>query len=240
MSNQVTKAVVLAAGRGTRMRELTNELPKPMVVVRGKPILQHIIDGLVTAGINKILIVVGYRKEVVQDCFGDGSGSGARVSYVEQVVQDGTGKVVELAKEFCGSSSFLLSYGDILVEPSTYTAFTNPGDAEMIVAVRYSNEVSKGGAVYLNPAFEVIDLREKQEAHEVETPWYNAGIYTFKQSVFFYVSRLERSPRGEYELTDAVRRMALEGKKIRAVEIKGDWADVRDPEVLAELNREHR
>jgi UDP-N-acetylglucosamine diphosphorylase / glucose-1-phosphate thymidylyltransferase / UDP-N-acetylgalactosamine diphosphorylase / glucosamine-1-phosphate N-acetyltransferase / galactosamine-1-phosphate N-acetyltransferase len=237
MSSRVEKAVVLGAGRGTRMRELTNDLPKPMVIVRGKPVLQHIIEGLAAAGLNQILLVVGYRKEVVQSYFGDGSDHGARIDYVEQVVQDGTGKVVELAKEFCGSSPFVLSYGDILVRPSTYPAFTELEDAEMVLAVHHSAEISKGGAVYLNSAFEVIDLREKQQAHEVTTPWYNAGIYTFKESIFSYVSRLERSPRGEYELTDAVRAMALEGRKIRAVEIKGDWADVRDPEVLAELNR---
>jgi NDP-sugar pyrophosphorylase family protein len=219
------------------MRELTNGLPKPMVIVRGKPVLQHIIEGLAAAGLNQILLVVGYRKDVVQSYFGDGSNHGARIDYVEQVVQDGTGKVVELAKEFCGSSPFVLSYGDILVEPSTYPAFAKLGDAEMIMAVRRSTEISKGGAVYLNSAFEVFDLREKELAHEVATPWYNAGIYTFKESIFSYVFRLERSPRGEYELTDAVRAMALEGRKIRAVEIKGDWADVRDPEVLAELNR---
>lgn len=237
MSNQVEKAVILAAGRGTRMRDLTNELPKPMVVVRGKPVLQYIVEGLAAAGLNEILLVVGYRKEVVQDYFGDGSGHGVRINYVDQVVQDGTGKVVELAKEFCGTSPFLLSYGDILVHPSTYPVFTVLGEAEMILAVRRSTEISKGGAVYVNSAFEVIDLREKQQAHEVTTPWYNAGIYTFNESIFSYVSRLERSARGEYELTDAVRAMALEGRKLRAVEIKGDWADVRDQEVLAELNR---
>ena len=236
MASKVTKAVVLAAGRGTRMRDLTNELPKPMVVVRGKPVLQYIVEGLAAAGLKEILLVVGYRKEVVQGYFSDGSRHGVEISYVDQVVQDGTGKVVELAKGFCGSSPFLLSYGDILVDPSTYPAFADLGDAEMILAVRRSTEISKGGAVYLNSAFEVIDLREKQQTHEVTTPWYNAGIYTFKESIFSYVSRLERSPRGEYELTDAVRATALEGKKIKAVEIKGDWADVRDPEVLAELN----
>ena len=68
----ITKAVILAAGRGTRMRELTNEVPKPMVEVRGKPILHHILDGLGSADIEEVLIVVGYRKEVIQNYFGDG------------------------------------------------------------------------------------------------------------------------------------------------------------------------
>ena len=70
---KIQKAVILAAGRGTRMRELTAELPKPMIEVRGKPVLQHIIEGLRDAGIRDCLIVVGYRADAVQDFFGDGS-----------------------------------------------------------------------------------------------------------------------------------------------------------------------
>ena len=125
MSQTVTKAVILAAGRGSRMRELTREIPKPMVEVCGKPILRYIVDGLRDAGIRKILVVVGYRKEVVQDHFQDGSAFGMQVTYAEQVSQDGTGKAVELAKEFCESDPFILSYGDILVDPSSI--FRSPG-----------------------------------------------------------------------------------------------------------------
>jgi dTDP-glucose pyrophosphorylase len=236
MSN-VKKALVLAAGRGTRMRELTNDIPKPMVLVRGRPILQHIIEGLQTAGIAKILLIVGYRKEVVMDHFGDGSGFGVAIDYIEQVVQDGTGKVVALGREFCGPDPFILNYGDILVDPSVYKPLAEPGDAEMLLTVRYTDDVSKGGAVYLNENFEVIDLREKQTPDEAKTNWYNAGIYTFRPSIFSLCAKLEKSPRGEYELTDAIRAIARAGKKIRAIEIKGEWADVRDPEILAELNR---
>ena len=73
MSGIARKAVLLAAGRGTRMRDLTNELPKPMIEVRGKPILHHIIEGLHHAGVAEVLIVVGYRADVVRSYFGDGS-----------------------------------------------------------------------------------------------------------------------------------------------------------------------
>ena len=101
----VRKAVLLAAGRGTRMRELTDDLPKPMIAVRGKPILLHIVEGLRDAGVERFLIVVGYRAEVVRDFFGDGHCFGTRVEYVTQEVQDGTGRVVDLAREFSGAGS---------------------------------------------------------------------------------------------------------------------------------------
>jgi UDP-N-acetylglucosamine diphosphorylase / glucose-1-phosphate thymidylyltransferase / UDP-N-acetylgalactosamine diphosphorylase / glucosamine-1-phosphate N-acetyltransferase / galactosamine-1-phosphate N-acetyltransferase len=240
VSQTVKKAVILAAGRGTRMRELTQELPKPMVEVCGKPILGYIVEGLREAGIGKILVVVGYRKEVVQDHFQDGTAFGIQITYTEQVAQDGTGKAVELAKTFCRSDPFILSYGDILVDPSCYIPLTQPGDAELMLTVRYADDVSKGGAVYLNNAFDVVDLWEKQPPGQANTCWYNAGIYTFKSTIFSYLARLQKSPRGEYELTDAIRAIAQDGKKAKAVEIKGYWADVRDPETLAEINEKWR
>src|ERR1700730_8329619 len=108
MNEAVTKAVILAAGRGTRMRELTLSMPKPMVEVSGKPVLYYIIEGLGDAGVQKILIVIGYRKEVVTDYFSDGSAIGVEIVYREQIRQDGTGKVLEQTKDFCGTDPFIL------------------------------------------------------------------------------------------------------------------------------------
>ena len=236
MGETVKKAVILAAGRGKRMRELTAAIPKPMVLICGKPVLEYIIDGLRDAGIERVLLVVGYRKQTIIDYFQRGSGFGVQIEYAEQVTQDGTGSAVELAKSFCQDNSFILSYGDILVDRTCYLPLANPEDAEILVTVRRMDDVTQGGAVYVNGAFEVVDLREKQPRDEIRTPWYNGGIYTFNSSIFSYIARLEKSPRGEYELTDAIRAVAKEGKKVKAIEIKGKWADVRDPEVLAELN----
>jgi NDP-sugar pyrophosphorylase family protein len=237
MSADVTRAVLLAAGKGTRMRELTNELPKPMIEVRGKPILLHIVEGLRAAGVTHFLIVVGWRAEVVRAFFGDGSKFGVSIEYETQVVQDGTGRVVELAKGFAGSEPFILSYGDILIDPANYPRLAALGDAEAIVSVKHNpGEIAKGGAVFVNERFEMTDLREKPQPGEPTSPWYNAGVYTFRPSIFEFTAKLELSPRGEYELTDAIRALAQSSRRVQVVELQGDWADVRDPEVLAELN----
>ncbi len=233
---KVTKAVLLAAGKGTRMRELTDELPKPMIEVRGKPILLHIVEGLRAAGITQFLIIVGYRADVVRGFFGDGSGFGVAVSYATQIVQDGTGRVVELAKDFAGADAFILSYGDILISPENYTRLVELSAAEALVSVkRNEGEMAKGGCVVVNDAFELTDLIEKPSG-PAPSPWYNAGVYTFRPSIFDFTARLEKSPRGEYELTDAIRNLARAGRTVHVVELSGDWADVRDPEVLAQLN----
>jgi dTDP-glucose pyrophosphorylase len=238
---RIDKAVLLAAGRGTRMRELTADLPKPMIEVRGKPVLQHIVEGLREAGVREFLLIVGYRSDTVQNFFGDGSRYSIEIQYATQAVQDGTGRVVDLARNFAGDSPFVLSYGDILVDPANYKRFLNlPHDVEAIISVTRGEDVSKGGAVFLNEEMELVDLREKSKPGEPTSSWYNAGIYTFRTSIFDFTAKLKPSPRGEYELTDAVRELTRSGKKVKALELTGEWADVRDPEVLAKLNWQHQ
>ena len=234
---KIDKAVILAAGRGTRMRELTADLPKPMIAVRGKPVLQHIVEGLRDAGIREFLIVVGYRGDTVRNFLGDGLRYNVAIQYTTQKVQDGTGRVVDLARDFVGHSPFVLSYGDILVDPSNYKHVVDlPEHVEAIITVTRGEDVSKGGAVFVNKQMELVDIREKSNVRE-ETNWYNAGLYVFRPSIFEFTANLQPSRRGEYELTDAIRALAQSGKKVKALKLTGEWADVRDPEVLARLNR---
>ena len=238
MTTKIDKAVVLAAGRGTRMRELTNDIPKPMIEVRGKPVLQHIVQGLCDAGVRRFLIIVGYHAERVRNFFGDGRHHNVAIEYATQTVQDGTGRVVNLARDFTGGSPFVLSYGDILISPVNYKRIVEfSDDVEAIITVTRGEDVSKGGAVFVNEQMELVDLREKPKSGEPTSPWYNAGLYAFRPSIFEFIARLEPSPRGEYELTDAIRDLAQSGKKVQALELTGEWADVRDPEILARLNQ---
>jgi UDP-N-acetylglucosamine diphosphorylase / glucose-1-phosphate thymidylyltransferase / UDP-N-acetylgalactosamine diphosphorylase / glucosamine-1-phosphate N-acetyltransferase / galactosamine-1-phosphate N-acetyltransferase len=289
------KAVILAAGKGTRMKNLTNELPKPMLRVQGKPILEHIITGLIAAGVREFFIVTGWRAEVIEDYFGDGSKWNARIAYGRQVVQDGTGKAPELAKDFVGSSPFILTYGDILVKAETYqqmvarfgerfpptnssrvqptnqtrllsrpaatlSSIPNGGEGRGeevlrfmgsefggVVTVTGSEDVTKGGLFFFDDQFCLKHLVEKPSSAQLEElrtqgllkhgsiAWYNAGIYIFKPSIFDFTARLQKSPRGEYELTDAISAFIAAGQTLAGLQIQGRWVDVRDPEVLASL-----
>ena len=95
---------------------------------------------------------------------------------------------------------------------------------------------------------DVVDIREKMQSvpgigdaghldqRSRLEPWYNAGLYAFRPSILDFTAKLKPSPRGEYELTDAIRDLAHSGRKVKALELTGKWADVRDPEVLARLN----
>lgn len=246
------KAVILAAGKGTRMRELTNELPKPMLRVQGKPILEYILEGIVAAGIRDVFIVTGFRAEAVESYFGDGSPWQAQIVYGRQTVQDGTGKAAEPARQFVDADPFLLTYGDILVPRQTYERMVKryeQGGFSGVITVTAGQDVSKGAVNCFDDQFCLKRLIEKPSPAQIEqlrregwlrpgTPvWYNAGIYIFEPVVFEFTARLRQSPRGEYELTDAIAGMVEAGHRLAGLQIEGRWVDVRDPDVLASLKQ---
>jgi UDP-N-acetylglucosamine diphosphorylase / glucose-1-phosphate thymidylyltransferase / UDP-N-acetylgalactosamine diphosphorylase / glucosamine-1-phosphate N-acetyltransferase / galactosamine-1-phosphate N-acetyltransferase len=154
---------------------------------------------------------------------------------------------VELAHDFVTDRPFILAYGDILIDPANYKRVVDlPDDVEAMLTVTRGEDVTKGGAVFVNDEMELVDIREKAQAGEAHrwsglsehaVPFYNAGLYAFRPSIFDFTAKLKPSPRGEYELTDAIRDLAQSGKKVKALELTGEWADVRDPETLARLNR---
>ena len=244
------KAVILAAGKGTRMKDLTKEIPKPMLPVQGRPILEHILEGLLNAGIREVCIITGWHAEVVESHFGDGNRWGAKIQYARQTVQDGTGKAPEMAKAVMGNDDFLLTYGDILVRPETYQEMVtrwNQGRFDALITATPSQDVTKGGILFFDESFRLVKLVEKPNADQLselrftgwiregQPVWYKAGIYLFRPSLFEFTSKLEKSPRGEYELTDAIDAMIQANRHLVGLEIAGRWVDVRDPEVLASL-----
>src|SRR5438128_682876 len=114
MSKSVRKAVILAAGRGTRLGALTANCPKPMIPVAGKPVLEWIVEGLRSAGLDEFLLVIGYRGDTIRNHFGHGLALGARISYVTQPAPNGTGAALALGREFASEEPILSAYGDIL------------------------------------------------------------------------------------------------------------------------------
>ncbi len=225
------------------MGELTANLPKPMVLVNGKPVLEHILTGLRDeAGITEFFIVIGWCGHVVRDYFGTGKPLGISIVYGEQVVQDGTGKAPELAASWLAGEAFLLSYGDILIQPATdyarlAAAFRDvqKSGGDGVIALKEGEDLRKGGAVVLNDEDEMIDLIEKCP-EPPPNAYYNAAIYLLTARIFEFTAGLEKSPRGEFEFTDALKGLMRAGGKVRGVRLQTKWADVRDPGVLKELN----
>ena len=231
-------AVILAAGRGTRMKGLTEGVPKPMLPVAGRPLLGHILEGLHAAGVRRAVIITGYQAEQIERHFGDGSGLGLSICYRRQVVQDGTARALLLAREDIGRRPFLLAWGDILTDPSNYPGligrFAESG-ADAVLSVNWVDDPYRGAAVTVTGDDRVERIVEKPPPGTANTHWHNAGIAVFRAVVFDYAAAVRPSPRGEYEIPDAVSAMILEGLAVRAFPLRGFWADVGTPEDLARV-----
>ena len=111
------KALILAAGLGTRMRPLTSNMPKPLIPVAGKPYLEHIITNLRKEGVTDIYLLLGWLQQKVKNYFGDGTRFGVRINYLQQEKQLGTAHAVSMAEEELKDGDFLCINGDVLVTP---------------------------------------------------------------------------------------------------------------------------
>jgi len=231
------KAVILAAGRGTRLGALTDEVPKPMVLLHGRPILEHLLRRLESAGITEALIVTGYRAEAIEKYFG---GFSLPLGFVRQTEVNGTATAALLAQEFVGSDPFFLTFGDILAETVVYRdiqASVQPG-VEALIGVKWVPDPYQGAAVYCDTSKKIIKIIEKPACGKSTTNWNSAGLYLFRPSLFTELTRVTKSPRGEFELTSAVEQLIAAGHRLEIFPIEGAWRDIGRPEDLAAASEE--
>lgn len=233
----ITKCVVLAAGKGTRMGALTEDLPKPMLALRGKPMLEHILDRLREAGFTEALLVTGFRAELIERHF---AGYPMRLVFRRQEKLDGTGSAARLAQEFCGAEPFLLTFGDILTETADYRAMARmlecDGEAQAVLAAKWVDDPWQGAAIYETHRA-VERIIEKPPQGSSTTHWNSAGAYVFRAGIFELLERLPLSPRGEYELTTAIEMLLAAGRRVLLHGLEGGWRDVGRPEDLGAAER---
>jgi UDP-N-acetylglucosamine diphosphorylase / glucose-1-phosphate thymidylyltransferase / UDP-N-acetylgalactosamine diphosphorylase / glucosamine-1-phosphate N-acetyltransferase / galactosamine-1-phosphate N-acetyltransferase len=235
----IETAVLLAAGRGTRLGTLTDAIPKPLLEVGGRPIIVRIVEGLIRAGIRRFAVVTGYRAEQIEYELGNGAQAGVSMTYFRQAEPDGTARALALARPLLGEQQFFFGWGDILVRPENYRAVIKAGRlADAAIAVNEMDDLSAGGAVYLDGAGLVTRLVEKPAPGTSATRWNNAGFGVLGPEAWPFIDALQPSPRGEYELPAAIDAMAEAGLRIRAVPIEGPWFDIGTPESLAAARAE--
>lgn len=226
----IRKAVILAAGKGTRMGELTKTIPKPMLAVGGKPILEHALDRMRAAGVEEALVVVGYYGDEIRRHF---AGYPMRMVFREQEVVNGTGAAARLGEEFAGADAFLLTFGDILCAVPDYLGlFAALDDAAVgVLGAKHVEDPWQGAAIYVDGG-RVVRIVEKPARGTSATNWNSAGLYVFRPAVFEELRTIPLSARGEYELTTAVEQLLAKGETLRLYGIAGDWLDVGRPEDL--------
>jgi NDP-sugar pyrophosphorylase family protein len=230
------KALILAAGRGTRMEGLTEDRPKPMIDVGGKPLLEHILDRLRDAGFSSALVVTGYKAEMIETAFPNHP---MRMEFVRQHTIEGTARAALLARDWAADAPFLMTYGDILTDVEDYrgmAAKLQPG-VELVLSVKWVDDPWQGAAVYADDAGRILRIVEKPSPGTSTTNWNSAGCYVFRPSIFDTLARVERSPRGEYEVTSAVELELAAGHRAVIHAHQGGWRDVGRPSDLEVAGR---
>jgi len=225
------------------MGTLTATTPKPLLRLHGRPIIEHIITGLQRAGIPELVIVTGYRGEQIEAHLGDGSRLGVRIAYRRQLQAAGTAHALLLARDAVGTAPFVLSWGDIVVEPATYASLLAEFArirCDALLAVNEIDDPWRGAAVYVDGSGRVTRLVEKPPPGTSQTRWNNAGIFVFAPLIVTYADRLRPSARGEYELPQAVAAMVADGCIVRAHPVHGFWSDLGTPDDLAAAERRLR
>ncbi|MHA1725647.1 MAG: nucleotidyltransferase family protein [Promethearchaeota archaeon] len=242
MKNNQIKAIVLAAGKGVRMKPYTDIYQKTMIPVHDKPLLEYIIQGLIKAGFKKIIIVVGYKKEQIINYFGNGSKWNVQIDYVVQEPLNGTGGAVLFCEHLIQENHFFLTWGDILVPYKIYKQIVEVFKKEkedFILVANYLNNLHKGCAIFCENNH-VINMIEKPPKNYKTSNLNNCGIFIFSREIFEVLKSLEYSERGEIEIPDAlITGIRQKNWKVRVIKMtpsqfRGDFGDKEEYKRLKE------
>ncbi|MEX2054423.1 MAG: sugar phosphate nucleotidyltransferase [Candidatus Colwellbacteria bacterium] len=202
------QVVILAAGAGTRLRPLTNDIPKPMVLVNGRPILEYTLSILPNV-IDEVILVVGYKKEKIIDYFGDSFGD-LSIKYVEQEILNGTAGALDLTRDKLRSGPFLFLYADDLYDPEDLKEIVTSN--EPAILVKRIDDPRRFGVCLVDEEGYLIDILEKPE--NPPSNLVNPGVYLLNQGIFD-VPKVQL-PNGEYNLAAQIGLWARE-IKIRTI-----------------------
>src|SRR5205807_1467952 len=227
------KAVVLAAGEGTRMRPLTANLPKPLLPVAGKPFLRHSLEALRAAGIRDLAILIGWQGHRIRERFGDGAALDRSIAYEEQNERLGTAHAIGCMRSHV-EGPFLSVNGDVVVSGqalSELLAFHGKVRGP-VMALAEVPDPSAFGVVEMKDG-KVSSLEEKPR--KPKSHLINAGIYVFDEGIFPLIDATPKSPRGEFEITDTIR-LLMAKRDVYGFRLPTEWIDVGRPWDLLQAN----
>ena len=231
------KAVVLAAGKGTRLRPLTDDKPKGMVEVADKPLLTHCFEQLAELDADEFVVVVGYRKEDIISHYGD-EFRGIPITYTHQREQKGLAHALLTVEEHV-DDDFMLMLGDNVFRANLADVVSRQredrADAAFLVEEVPYDEASRYGVCDTNKYGEITNVIEKPE--EPPTNLVMTGFYTFTPAIFHACHLVQPSNRGEFEISEAIDLLIESGRTIDAIRMDGWRVDVGYPEDREEAER---
>ena len=227
------KAVILAAGEGTRMRPLTANLPKPLLPVAGKPFLRHTLEAVRDSGIGEVTVLTGWQGHRIREMFGKGDGLGLSIGYEEQTERLGTAHAIGRLRDHV-KGAFLSINGDVVVSADALRRLVahHKKVSGAVMAVAEVPDPRPFGVVEMSDGM-IAGLEEKPRSPRSNL--INAGIYVFKPDIFRLIDATPKSPRGEFEITDTLRSM-IEARELHGFRLPGEWIDVGRPWDLLRAN----
>ena len=221
VENKVTQAIIACGGEGTRLRPITYEIPKPMIPLKGKPVVEHIMDNLREGGITEIVLSVGHKHEKIISHFGE-EWKGVKIRYVIEKTPLGDAGSLHLIKDSLGDAFFMLN-GDVLskIDVRDMLNFHRNSGCEATIALTTVKDPKDYGVAIMK-GMKIVRFEEKPKI--AESSLINAGMYVMNSSIFEYLPKKK-----SFMTSDVFSQLAKKGKLAGYV-YNGKWFDVGTPE----------
>lgn len=230
------KALILAGGKGTRLRPITYSMAKQLVPVANKPVIEYGIEAIVGAGIKDFGIIVADTASEIEAVCGDGSRWGVNITYIPQPDALGLAHAVMTAQPWLGDSDFIMYLGDNLMKSSVVSLVNEfcsqrPAATILLTEVEHAKQF---GVAELRDG-RVIGLEEKPANPKSNLAL--VGVYLFDRRIHDVIAKLQPSGRGEYEITEAIQLLIDEGLEVRSHIVDGWWKDTGTVDAMLDANR---
>ena len=229
------KALLLAAGKGTRLHPLTRNIPKVMIPINGKPLIEYHLEQFAQGGIDEVIINLHHMPEKIRDFIGKGEKWGVSVKYSFETEILGTAGAVKKVEAKLKKEPFLVVYGDNFIELDykDFIQFSERKKGMAIIAVFEKEDVTGSGILDIGKNDEVLCFLEKPQPSEIFSHWVNAGVYYFKKKIFDFIPQ-KFSDFG-FDVLPAVLK---QGEKLYTYKLKNRVWGIDTSDLLEKLKKE--